>query len=311
MLNPAEKAMVALAALLQEQGYSFTSVTPQTHLRVLNRLPRGDSNREVFGWNRPFQKAQLSPQIVQLLGAADAIEDIQGASRSRIRFSSLDGLLFCHSAFPTVDQDSVFFGPDSYRFAAAVGRFVRTLQRNSLAAVVDVGCGSGVGGIYLAKRFDLPAAKIYLADISQKALSMSRVSIAINGATGVDVQHSDVLACFPRNLDLVISNPPYLVDPKRRLYRDGGGEFGIELSLRIVAEAIEHLKPGGFLFLYTGTPVVDGVDLFREALSRLACSSLPIIYEELDPDVFGDELSSPSYNQADRIAVVSLIVQKT
>ena len=85
----------------------------------------------------------------------------------------------------------------------------------------------------------------------------------------------------------------------------------MELSLRIVREALEHLKTDGTLILYTGTPVVGGHDLLREALVPIIEStSLAFEYEELDPDVFGEELAHPPYDQADRIAVVALILRK-
>jgi methylase of polypeptide subunit release factors len=58
--------------------------------------------------------------------------------------------------------------------------------------------------------------------------------------------------------DLIISNPPYLVDKSRRLYRHGGGAWGCNLGLRIVQEGLTKLGPGGKLLLYTGTPIVEG-----------------------------------------------------
>ena len=67
--------------------------------------------------------------------------------------------------------------------------------------------------------------------------------------------------------NLIISNPPYLVDRSARLYRHGGGELGFDLSVRIVQDSIDRLYPGGRLFVYTGTPVVDGVDHILAAIA--------------------------------------------
>jgi methylase of polypeptide subunit release factors len=109
--------------------------------------------------------------------------------------------------------------------------------------------------------------------------------------------------------DLIIANPPYLVDPQQRLYRHGGGELGFSLSLRIVTEGRECLAPGGRLVLYTGTPVIDGTDMFLEALTgRIAEHGFSFSYEEIDPDVFGEELDAPPYDRAERIAAVALVV---
>ena len=85
-----------------------------------------------------------------------------------------------------------------------------------------------------------------------------------------------------------------------------------ELSLRIVEESIDRLYPGGVLFLYTGTTIVDGVDQFFAAVrSRLEERDCDYTYEEIDPDVFGEELESAPYDRVDRIAVVALTIRNS
>jgi methylase of polypeptide subunit release factors len=121
---------------------------------------------------------------------------------------------------------------------------------------------------------------------------------------------SDVFDGINEGGDLIISNPPYLVDRSARLYRHGGGEFGFDLSLRIVNDSIDRLYSGGRFFLYTGTPIIDGCDRFFEALRpQLETRRCEYSYEEIDPDVFGEELDSAPYDRVDRIAVVALIIQ--
>jgi hypothetical protein len=79
--------------------------------------------------------------------------------------------------------------------------------------------------------------------------------------------------------------------------------------LRIVEESLDRLAAGGRLILYTGTPIVAGIDQFLQALSQmLAARNRSYCYEEIDPDVFGEELQRESYRDADRIAVVAVIV---
>jgi release factor glutamine methyltransferase len=89
-----------------------------------------------------------------------------------------------------------------------------------------------------------------------------------------------------------------------------GGVWGCEVSIRIVKHSIQRLEPNGILFLYTGTPVVNGEDMFRAALqSGLRQRAISYQYEEVDLDVFGEELENPPYNGAERIATVILIVE--
>ena len=108
-----------------------------------------------------------------------------------------------------------------------------------------------------------------------------------------------------------MSNPPYLNDALGRAYRHGGGAFGAALSLRILEAALPRLAPAGTLILYTGTAIIAGRDLFREAaLPALAAGGFAWTYEEVDPDVFGEELETQAYRAADRIAAVVLNVRK-
>src|SRR5690349_19849202 len=140
-----EPQLLALGRYLLSHEYRFTTVTPDTHALVGRRTGRSPchSLRDVFGWNRPFDPSRLAPQLYDLMLAADACElAADGLWQAKVRFASFDDLLFVHSAFPTDDGDSVFFGPDSYRFVRAI---LPDLPRDG--RLVDVGCGSGVAGI--------------------------------------------------------------------------------------------------------------------------------------------------------------------
>lgn len=246
-----------------------------------------------------------------LLEEADLLEAAGELWRSRVRYSSLGGQIYVHSAFPTVQPDAVFFGPDTYRFAALIERALG-LRQQPFQHVVDIGCGTGAGGLVaLSLLAGRCAPQLTLADINPQALLYAQVNAALAGQTGVHCLNSDVLRSVQDPVDLVLSNPPYLVDPQARLYRDGGGSFGCDLSVRIVRESLERLAPGGMLILYTGTVIVAGEDIFlRDILLMLQQPGIWYEYSEIDPDVFGEELEHPAYAQVERIAVVSLVVLK-
>jgi methylase of polypeptide subunit release factors len=142
-------------------------------------------------------------------------------------------------------------------------------------------------------------------------LRLARVNAALAGTPNAIALHADILDGVDGTFDLIVSNPPYLNDPLQRAYRHGGGKFGAALSLRILEAALPRLAAGGTLILYTGTAIVAGRDLFREAaLPALAAGGFAWTYEEVDPDVFGEELETQAYRAADRIAAVVLNVRK-
>ena len=293
--------MAKLGRALRETGYSFITPTPATHRRVVARAERARTLRDVFGWSRPFSPDFLAPPLLPLLEAACALERDGPLLRSTVRFSSLGPLLLAHSAFPTTAPDAVFFGPDTYRFAS----FLAARAPPRIVSLADVGCGTGAGGLLLASR----AASVQLLDVNEKALEFARANCELNDVAA-RITRSDVLAAAADPLELVIANPPYLSDDSGRTYRDGGGTLGTGLSVRIVREALDRLRPGGRLLLYTATPVIEGQHVLWAQLAPLL-RGIRHEYAELDPDVFGEELERPAYADVERIAVVGLDAVKT
>jgi methylase of polypeptide subunit release factors len=306
----ADDALVALGLYLKRAGYRFTTVSPATHFRVNARKgnERAVDLQGIFGWSRPFELSDVANDVHEFMQHANVIVQDGDRYRSLVRASTIGDALFFHSAYPTQEQNAVFFGPDTYRFVAAIDQHVAHCSA-PVHRAVDIGCGCGPGAISIARA--LPLADVLAVDINPMAVRFTRVNARLAGTDKVRSQLSNLLHNVEGAFDLIVANPPYLVDPDRRAYRHGAGELGEGLSVAIVDSALQRLQFGGSLLLYTGVAIVHGIDPFLAAVER-KFQDLPIrwTYREIDPDIFGEELDGGAYADVDRIAAVLLVVHK-
>ncbi len=303
-----DAALLELGLALKQAGYRHVTVTPATHQRVVRRAqPHGPSSlNDVLGWSRPFRAGDLPPDLVALMRDGGVLHAGRDGWRSSVRVSSLADQLYFHSAYPTSAADAVFFGPDTYRFGRALQP---ELDARPVERAVDIGCGAGPAAIAIALHW--PRAEVLAVDINDDALRLTALNAALAGARNLLPVHSNLLAATDGEFDLIVANPPYLLDPCERAYRHGGGELGAGLSFNIVQAALGRLAPGGRLLLYTGVAIVDGVDPFLARIRPLLQDArVAWSYEEIDPDVFGEELDEAEYRRADRIAAVWLRAER-
>ena len=299
---PGDAALLELLSRLEAAGYDFVSPTPAVHGLVARRRRAGEADllRDVLGWGRAFHAETAPAWLLDVLTEADALREDADGLRARLRVSRLDGRLHLHSA-SSADEQAVFLGPDSYRYV----RFLRqALSGVSWRKALEIGVGAGAGALAIA-ALD-PEAGVVATDINPQALRLCRLN-ARHARLPIDLRPGG----FPAEgvWDLIAANPPYMAGRSGRLYRDGGGQYGAEVALEWAKEALSRLAPGGRLLLYTGAPVVAGQDLVRTALATLAGRrGARLVYEEIDPDVFGASLARPAYAEVERIAAVGAVV---
>lgn len=302
----ADQALIELGRYLADAGYQHVAITPLSHShnnqRPENRTAR--DLRDIFGWSRPFHRDVVTPFEFELMRSADVLVPHGELWRSKVRWASLGQLLCAHSAYPTEAAEAVFFGPDTYRFAQLIDDYLER-HAGTVRRAVDIGCGSGAGALLIARA--CPAADVLAVDINHQALRLTEVNAELARLSNISAIHSNLLQSVEGDFDLIVANPPYMLDPQQRAYRHGGGRLGAGLSLKIVDAALTRLAPGGTLLLYTGVAMVNGRDPFLQALQQRLCS-LPCNwrYREIDPDVFGEELLKPVYCEVERIAAVAL-----
>jgi release factor glutamine methyltransferase len=144
---------------------------------------------------------------------------------------------------------------------------------NPKSEVLDVGTGSGVIALTLAKEF--PQAKISGTDISEEALGLARENAERLGLSDrVHFVESNLLQNVDGVFDLIVANLPYIAaqdrntlsrevlrDPEVALFAGGRGD---ELVQELIGQAPARLRPGGMLALEVGLGQSEGL------LSRLA-----------------------------------------
>lgn len=129
-------------------------------------------------------------------------------------------------------------------------------------SILDLCTGSGCLAILAALAF--PRAKVDAADLSTDALAVAKRNVADYGLERrVRLVKSDLFSALEgRTYDLIISNPPYVkASSMKKLpeeYRKepemalASGADGLDHTRVILAEAREHLNPGGTLVVEIG-----------------------------------------------------------
>jgi release factor glutamine methyltransferase len=135
--------------------------------------------------------------------------------------------------------------------------------------VVDLACGSGALGKVVATM--VPGVTLHAADLSHAAVECARGNL---GRLGGTVHRGDLYDALPRHLRgeiaVIVANVPYVPtrdlatlpaearDHEPRMSLDGG-EDGLDLARRVVAEASAWLRQGGAVLVETTLPQADSL----------------------------------------------------
>jgi release factor glutamine methyltransferase len=161
-------------------------------------------------------------------------------------------------------------------------------------SVLDVGTGSGCIPLALCRAL-LPM-QVTAVDISAEALAVARRN-AIRYGCEIDFQQLDILqntprGIEPRTLDVLVSNPPYVLEKERPLMRPNVLNFEPATALfvpdndpllfyrRIAALGTTLLRPGGGLYFEINEQyAADTVDLLT-GLGYAAVAARPDMFDK-------------------------------
>jgi release factor glutamine methyltransferase len=141
----------------------------------------------------------------------------------------------------------------------------------AIPKIVDVGTGSGCIALALAK--ELPAAEIHATEISPAALEIARANAARHQLEKrIHFHETDLLAGVKESaFDFVVSNPPYVgeseedqvqlevrkFEPRNAVF---AGATGVDVIERLIPQAHEVLKPGGWLVMEISGTIADRIE---------------------------------------------------
>ena len=140
--------------------------------------------------------------------------------------------------------------------------FTPWLDEREVTRALDLCTGSGCIGIAMAAHN--PYWSVDLVDVDERALSLARENIALHQiGTSVRAIRSDLFAGLKgERYDLIVSNPPYVTEqefaalpPEYRHEPQLGltaGEDGLDIALRILRQAADHLTEEGLLIVEVG-----------------------------------------------------------
>jgi release factor glutamine methyltransferase len=153
-------------------------------------------------------------------------------------------------------------------------------EKKQILRIIDVGTGSGC--IALALAHELPEAEIHAADISSTALEIAHLNAARHQLEGrIHFCEANLLTGFENNsFDFIVSNPPYVGDseedevqlevrkfePRNAVF---AGPTGLEIIDRLIRQAHEALRPGGWLVLEISGTIVEGVKQFLNGWAEI------------------------------------------
>ncbi|HSW62612.1 MAG TPA: peptide chain release factor N(5)-glutamine methyltransferase [Dissulfurispiraceae bacterium] len=154
---------------------------------------------------------------------------------------------------------------------------------SSPMTVLDLCTGSGCIALSLARAF--PDATVFGVDISPAALQYAQQNGTHNSIDNATFVAGDLFAPFTaQKFTCITANPPYIktsdIQNLQNEIREhepvnalDGGQDGLDFYRRILAEAQDHLVPGGTLIMELGYDQADAVtDLARGAgFSDIRC----------------------------------------
>ena len=189
------------------------------------------------------------------------ITNIKNIIRQRLDYSPLAYILkewdFYGHTFQ-ISKDTLIPRQDS---ELLIDIILQKYDLNSPLKILDLGTGSGIIGITLAKNFK--KSNVLLTDISIKAIEVAKKNIGANCLQNIQYVHSNWFENIDNSVfDIIVSNPPYISKEDPHLKQTEltkqpqvalvSNDKGLQDIRTIVGNASEHLSKTGMLLIEHG-----------------------------------------------------------
>ena len=185
-----------------------------------------------------------------------------------------------------VSPDVLIPRPETEHLVVSLLDKAKLLGGDAAVQVADVGTGSGILAVCATKH--LPQASVTAIDTSPAALEIARRNAETHHvAERITFAVGDLLAPLPPEamFDFVVSNPPYIKESEfAQLDRDVreheprlalvSGPRGTEIIERLVPQAAQHLRPGGWLMMEISPMIAAEVQQLLAADGRFTAISV-------------------------------------
>ena len=132
--------------------------------------------------------------------------------------------------------------------------------RPTARRALDLGTGCGIQALHLSGHAD----QVVATDVSRRALAFAAFNAALAGCAW-DLRRGDLFEPVAgERFDLIVSNPPFVISPRRAgfptyEYRDGG-RAGHAIVAELARNAGEHLNSGGIAHFLGNWELAAGQD---------------------------------------------------
>lgn len=250
------EALQRASSLLGAKG-----LEPESMLYVFLRRKQWDTTQWLLHFSEeipPADQAQLAADLEALLAFRPA-QYLLGYEE------------FCGHRFK-VTEATLIPRPETEELVMAA---IESFPPDRAVRVADI--GTGTGAIGLSVKLARPQWQVALTDLSQAALAVAKENAELLGAQVAFYQGDTLEALPPGDVDLLLSNPPYisvaewdLMDESVRRYEPKSALFaedeGLAIYRKLAQQAPERLTKDGQVFLEIGFAQGKAVqEMFQEA----------------------------------------------